>query len=121
MGFSYVRPNAPTLQRALLANRTRRPPAGSSSRPHSSGSEVAIVVNGHTIRTLPGDHTADVYGDRNWHADSLPRDVVVTRTSDGQTLLTVHLTEDGSDGQRVRIGPAPPLRANLVGYTCGSV
>lgn len=86
---------------------------------NGSGSEVAIEVNGQAITYLPRDQTADISEWGNWHAGAMPWDVLVTRTSNGQALLTIHLTDDGSDGHRVRVEPAPQPQANLASYTCG--
>jgi hypothetical protein len=86
---------------------------------NGSGSEVTLAVNGQNIRDLPPDQTADISEWGNWHAGAMPWDLVVTRMPDGQTLLAVHLVDDGSDGRRARLERAPQSQANLVAYTCG--
>jgi hypothetical protein len=88
---------------------------------NGSGSEVAIVIAGQPIRNLPADQTADISEWGNWHAGAMPWDVGVTRTSDGLVLLTVHLANDGSDGRRLRIEPAPQSQARMADYTCGQI
>jgi hypothetical protein len=88
---------------------------------NGSGSEVAIVINGQPVRNLPADQSADISEWGNWHAGAMPWDVEVTRITDGVVLLTAHLTNDGSDGRRVRIEPAPQSQTNMAGYTCGEV
>jgi hypothetical protein len=86
---------------------------------NGSGSEVALAVNGQTIRNLPRDETADISEWGNWHAGAMPWDLVVTRMPDGQPLLAVHLEDDGTDGRRVRLEQTPQSQADLAAYSCG--
>jgi hypothetical protein len=86
---------------------------------NGSGSEVAIVINGQVVETLPADESADVSEWGNLHAGAMPWDLEVTRIPDGLVLLATRLTNDGSQGRRVRIESAPQSIANLSAYACG--
>jgi hypothetical protein len=85
---------------------------------NGSGSEISIVINDQSIGNLAANQTADISEWGNMHAGAMPWNLEVTRISDGLALLTVQITNDGSDGRRIRIEASPQSQANMSPYSC---
>lgn len=80
---------------------------------HNVGrSDVEVRFNGSLVTTITPGQTADIaqYGQGmsgQYKVPPLPWDVRVTRGPDGEVLLAITLTDDGTDGLHFEVGDVP--------------
>lgn len=87
-------------------------------------SDAEVRLNGNLVTTVRPGQTTDIdqhiQGLRGQaYVPPMPWDVAVTRVSDGTVLLTIHLTDDGTDGRFFQVGDVPAAGASGVAYVCG--
>lgn len=105
----------------------RREPRLRRLPPHASivgQSDAEVRLNGNLVTTVRPGQTTDIdqhiQGLRGQaYVPPMPWDVKVTRVSDGAVLLTIHLTDDGTDGRFFQVGEVPDAVASGVAYVCG--
>jgi hypothetical protein len=86
---------------------------------NAGATAVAVSFNRQSITTIePGQAEAIAeFGPRN--PPTMPWDVVISRITDGVVLLSLHVVNDGSDGQSVTVSDQPLPSSPLTAYTCG--
>jgi hypothetical protein len=85
---------------------------------NAARSEIAVSFNEHPVITIQPGQTADI---AQWGATPVPPmpwDVYVRRVGDDVVLLQMHVEDNGTDGQRVKVEDIPDQVAAVSSYTC---
>jgi hypothetical protein len=85
---------------------------------NATRSEIAVSFNKQPVITIQPGQTADIAQWGNYPVPLMPWDVVAGRVADGVVLLQMHVEDDSTDGQRVRVEDIPDQVAAVSPYIC---
>jgi hypothetical protein len=85
---------------------------------NAASSDISVIFNEQPVITIQPGRTADIAQRGIYPVPLMPWDVEARRVADGVVLLQMHLEDDGTGGQRVRVEDTPDQLAAVSLYIC---